>query len=87
MNTIVSAVDARRTLGELLNRVMIANDEIVIERAGKKVAKLVRCDTKTDHQQQSEGKLDIRNSAGLGKELWNALDVDDYIRQERDSWN
>ena len=86
MNTAVSAVDARRTLGELLNRVMIANDEIVIERAGKKVAKLVRCDYQSD-QQQHQGKLDFRNSAGLGKELWETLDVDDYIRQERNSWN
>lgn len=24
---------------------------------------------------------------GLGKEIWQSVDVDEYLRQERDSWN
>ena len=28
----------------------------------------------------------LRELKGLGKELWRSTDVDEYIRQERDSW-
>ena len=24
---------------------------------------------------------------GLGKEIWHGLDIDEYLRQERSSWN
>ncbi len=86
MSTTISAVNARRTFGELLNKVMIANEEIIIERAGKKVAKLVNCNKKTE-KSSNEGKLDLRNSAGLGKQLWKKIDVDKYIQKERSSWD
>jgi uncharacterized protein YdaU (DUF1376 family) len=33
-----------------------------------------------------QGKLDFRRAAGLGKEVWKDLDVDAYLRRERDSW-
>jgi hypothetical protein len=32
------------------------------------------------------GKLDFRKAAGLGKALWENVDVDTYLRQERDEW-
>lgn len=86
MSTTISAVNARRTFGELLNKVMIANEEIIIERAGKKVAKLVNCEEKTE-EKPKEGKLDFRSSAGLGKDLWRKVDVDKYIEKERSSWD
>lgn len=28
----------------------------------------------------------ITELKGLGKEVWEGIDVDEYIRQERDSW-
>ena len=31
-------------------------------------------------------KLDIRGLRGLGKEIWKGLDVEEYIRKERESW-
>ena len=79
----VSAVDARRRLGELLNRVSLAHEEITIERAGKEVAKLVEISTPASRH---EGKLDLRKAAGLGAELWQGVNADEYIRQERDQW-
>ncbi|MFW5894225.1 MAG: hypothetical protein ACOCUY_03730, partial [Verrucomicrobiota bacterium] len=73
-----------RRLGELLNRVSLAKEEITIERGGKKVAKLVEISAST---REHEGKLDFRKAAGLGAELWKGIDADDYIRQEREQWD
>ena len=84
--TVVSAVKARRIFGELLNRVLIGNEEIIIERAGKRAAKLVKCQTKTTHQSNSNGKLDFRNAAGLGSELWKNIDTAKYVKTEREQW-
>ncbi|NOY75145.1 MAG: hypothetical protein GXP32_05055 [Kiritimatiellaeota bacterium] len=86
MSTTISAVDARRTLGELLNKVKIANEEIIIKRAGKEVAKLVNCDYEANEVSR-KGKLDFRNSAGLGKDLWADINADVYIKEERESWS
>jgi antitoxin (DNA-binding transcriptional repressor) of toxin-antitoxin stability system len=80
----VSAVDARHRLGELLNRVSLANEEIIIERAGKKIAKLVGIDVDTSRDQ---GKLDFRKAAGLGAELWQNMDADAYVKGEREQWD
>ena len=80
----ISAVDARRHFGELLNRVLIAHEEITIERAGKKVAKLVEVSAST---RKPEGKLDLRKAAGLGSELWIAEDAEKYTQRERNEWD
>ncbi len=40
MSITVSAVKARQNLGELLNLVSIKHEEVIIERAGKKMARL-----------------------------------------------
>ena len=37
MRQSISAVEARQKLGELLNRVALRQEEIIIERAGKKL--------------------------------------------------
>jgi plasmid stability protein len=40
------------------------------------------------HQTLEKGGLvSIMELEGLGKELWEGIDVAEYIRQERDSWN
>ncbi len=76
----VTAVNARQNLGELLNRVSLTNEEILIQRAGKKVAKLVSCEEK---MKASTGRMDFRTSAGLGQDLWATVDVDEYLQAER----
>ena len=40
MASVVSAMEVRQKLGEMLNRVILHHEEIVIERAGKRVARL-----------------------------------------------
>jgi hypothetical protein len=34
-----------------------------------------------------ERKRTLRDLKGVGKELWRAIDVDEYIRRERNSWD
>lgn len=34
----------------------------------------------------TQSTLDILESAGLGAEIWQSIDVDAYIREERASW-
>jgi prevent-host-death family protein len=79
----VTAVTARQNLGDLLNRVALTSEEIIIERAGKKVARLVSCEQKSVC---ASGKLDFRTSAGLGRELWNTVDGEEHINSERKTW-
>ena len=82
--TSVSAIEARRNLGRLLNIVSLRHEDLIIERAGKPVARLSPI---TDRRASShEGKLDIRRSRGLGKELWISVEADAYVRGERESW-
>ncbi len=82
----ISAVKARKSFGELLNRVMLTDEEITIERSGKEVAKLVKVETKLDSNKK-QGKLDFRKSRGLGKEIWANINVEKYIEDERSEWN
>jgi len=83
MGQSVSAVEARQKLGEILNRVSLRREEIIIERAGKKIARLLPIENEV---RRSMGKLDFRKAAGLGKEIWKDVDVDTYLRRERDEW-
>ena len=83
MGQSVSAVEARQKLGEILNRVALRREEIIIERAGKKIARLSPIDNDVP---RSSGKLDFRKAAGLGKEIWQEIDVDAYLQRERDEW-
>ncbi len=79
----ISAMEARRKFGEILNRVYLKNEEIIIQRAGKNIAKLSPVNSKNTSLNKS---LDFRNAAGLGQEMWRKIDVNEYLRQERESW-
>ena len=83
MRKSVSAVEARQKLGEILNRVALKREEIIIERAGKRIARLSPVENEV---LRSKGKLDFRKAAGLGKEIWKDFDVDAYLRKERGEW-
>ena len=84
MTTKISAVEARKNLGKFLNIVHLRNEEIIIERAGKPIAKLTPC--KNMHFPCDE-KGDFRRMRGLGKELWKKVDVKRYIQKERAQWD
>lgn len=83
MRQSVSAVEVRQKLGEILNRVALRQEEIIIERAGKEIARLSPIKGKA---RDPKGKLDFRKAAGLGKGIWEDVDVDAYLRRERDEW-
>ena len=37
----ITAMEARKKFGEILNQVSLLNEEIIIERAGKKIARIL----------------------------------------------
>ncbi|BAZ48392.1 hypothetical protein NIES4103_10000 [Nostoc sp. NIES-4103] len=36
---------------------------------------------------KSKPKRSIMELRGLGKEIWNGIDAQEYVNEERDSWN
>ena len=65
VSKVVSAMDMRQNFGTLLNQVAIKDEEIVIERAGKPLARLVSMNSATS------GKLDFRDIGKLPNDIWN----------------
>lgn len=59
MAKIVSAMEVRQNFGSLLNQVSLLGEEIVIERSGKSIARLVSI------SEPSSSKLDFRDIAKL----------------------
>lgn len=64
MAKIVSAMEARKGFGDLLNQVALKGEEIVIERSGKPLAKLSTVGG------PSSGKLDFRDISKLPGDIW-----------------
>lgn len=64
MAKIVSAMEMRQNFGNLLNQVALTHEEVVIERAGKPIARLVNI-----HEKESE-KLDFRDIGKLPSAIW-----------------
>ena len=86
MATVVSAVDARRSMGKWINTVVLKEEDVIIERAGKPVARLTSCAVR-QNKEAGTGQLDLRSARGLGKELWQTVDVAHYLAGERDAWD
>lgn len=84
----VSAVEARKGLGYLLNLVSLKRETIVIERAGEKLAILKAYDAESKKKAVTsrEGRLNLLDLEGVGGEIWVGLDVGDHLRQERAQW-
>ncbi len=36
---------------------------------------------------KSKEKHDIEELKGLGKDIWSSVDIDEYVKKERESWN
>jgi len=65
MSKTVSAMEARQNFGNLLNQVSLSQEEIVIERAGKPLARLVNVDPAL-----RGGSLDFRDIGKLPNGIW-----------------
>lgn len=61
----VTAMEARQNFGNLLNQVSLSQEEIVIERAGKPLARLVNVESS-----RSGGELDFRDIGKLPNSIW-----------------
>jgi antitoxin (DNA-binding transcriptional repressor) of toxin-antitoxin stability system len=64
MSKVVSAMEVGQNFGSLLNQVSWKDEEIVIERAGKPLARLVRVNAPT------AGLLDFRDIGKLPNQMW-----------------
>lgn len=64
MAKVVSAMEARQNFGSILNQVALKDEEVVIERAGKPLARLVGVDA------SASGKLDFRDIGKLPNSIW-----------------
>jgi prevent-host-death family protein len=64
MSKVVSAMEVRQNFGSMLNQVSIKDEEIVIERAGKPLARLVSVNAPT------AGLLDFRDISKLPNHIW-----------------
>jgi hypothetical protein len=66
---------------EVLNRAQqLTPDEQI--RLIEELLALIR-----DRQEPSEPRHSLLELRGMGKELWRSIDVDQYIEQERNSWD
>ena len=84
----ISAVDARRGLGHLLNLVHLTHETVVIERSGEKLAVLTPYvkEPSGGAVGAPEGRLSLLDLAGVGSEIWAGIDADQYVHRERDQW-
>lgn len=64
MAKVVSAMDLRKNFGSILNQVALKDEEVVIERAGKPLARVVSMNS------PSQGKLDFRDIGKLPNTIW-----------------
>ncbi|WP_298772225.1 type II toxin-antitoxin system Phd/YefM family antitoxin [uncultured Fibrobacter sp.] len=64
MSKVVSAMEVRQNFGSLLNQVSLKDEEIVIERAGKPLARLVSVNA------PAAGLLDFRDIGKLPNQVW-----------------
>lgn len=64
MAKIVSAMEVRKGFGDLLNQVALKGEDIVIERAGKQLARL------SPVESSGPQKLDFRDISKLPGDIW-----------------
>lgn len=57
-------MEARQNFGNLLNQVSLKDEEVIIERAGKPLARLVSVSA------PASGKLDFRDIGKLPNQIW-----------------
>jgi hypothetical protein len=60
--------------------------EIALLNTEQQLYILNRLFTDTLRSLSSMRDLDINGLRGLGKEIWQGIDAQDYVNQERDSW-
>ena len=64
MAKVVTAMEARQNFGSLLDQVALRDEEVVIERAGKPLARVVSVNSPTT------GRLDFRDIGKLPNAIW-----------------
>jgi len=68
--------------------------QVVIPKGVREILGISKGDTlqvyQRDHEivmKKVEAKpISLKNLKGLGKEIWQDIDIEEYIKKERDSW-
>jgi len=88
MSITVSAVKARQNLGELLNIVSLRHEDVIIERAGKKIARLTTLEEKDAvHEPVAEYRTQKTvQRPSLKKKIKTKMTLAEQIRKDREEW-
>lgn len=86
----ISDQELRRKLRQIRERLDLARsrskEEDVIEVIDGAEALVEELESTVSSESAGGKKYSILEWKGVGKELWSKIDVDEYIRQERESW-
>ena len=86
MTKTITAVEARKNFGRFLNIVALTHTDLTIERAGTPIARLVGIDY-PDSGKGHSGRRSIRDSRGVGAEIWREVGGAAYLAGERAEWD
>ena len=59
----------------------------LVERLSREEQRQLLIELTARIQQPTEALSSIRELRGLGAEVWNSIDAQDYVNQERDAWD
>jgi len=62
---------------------LLARLPLLSQQQKAELLAMLTCQLRND----SGPKRSIMELEGLGKEIWDGIDAQDYVNQERDSWN
>lgn len=84
----VPVMEIRRHLGEMLDEVRLKNETVIIERAGRPMAKLCPIGNETEPADTAGIRLRvIGQMAGMGGITRRGRTVEQWLDQERSSWD
>lgn len=69
-----------REFNDLLESVTLLSQQEKVDLLAE-IANQLRADNRKNQ------KRSIAELRGLGKEIWNGIDAQEYVNRERDSWN
>jgi prevent-host-death family protein len=88
----ISAMEMRKHMGEYLDEVRLKSEVIILERAGKPVAKLVPVNEGTCNASQKRSKVNkkmqtLNELKGLSSAKPRSDDIDQWLKDERSGWD
>jgi prevent-host-death family protein len=81
-------MELRQRLGEIIDEVRLKLETVVIERAGKPVARLVPYAEEPNNMERKRRRMEkLMSCYGAASHNRRSSDADQWLRQERDAWD